>query len=62
MGKRTLAVMALTVWCSGAAAQTPAVDPSIGRVDVTVELPKETPYVGEMLVVRMRSTVRANQR
>jgi hypothetical protein len=60
MGKGTLTVMALTVWCGGAMAQTPAVDPSIGRVDVTVELPNETPYVGEMLVVRMRSTVRAN--
>lgn len=55
-----LAAMMPTVLCGAAAAQGPAIDPAIGRVDVTVELPKETPYVGEMLVVRMRSTIRAN--
>jgi len=62
-GTRTLialAVIAAAAHFGRADAQAPAIDPSIGRVDVTVELPKETPYVGEMLVVHMRSTVRAN--
>jgi hypothetical protein len=60
IGPLVLAGAMLAVACDGANAKTPAIDPSIGRVDVTIELPKETPYVGEMLVVRMRSTVRAN--
>jgi hypothetical protein len=55
-----LAAAMLAVPCADAAAQGPAVDPSIGHVDVTVEVPKETPYVGEMLVVRMRTAIRAN--
>ena len=36
------------------------VDPSIGRVEVTLDLPKDKPYVGEMIMLRMRSFVRAD--
>ena len=40
----------------------PAVDPSIGKVEVTLEVPKggDKPYVGEMILLRMRSFVRAD--
>ncbi len=40
----------------------PAVDPSIGTVEVTLEVPKDgdKPYVGEMILLRMRSFVRAD--
>ena len=34
-------------------------DPSIGKVEVTLELPKDKPYVGEMIMLRMRSFIRA---
>lgn len=35
-------------------------DPSIGKVEVTLELPKDKPYVGEMIMLRMRSFIRAD--
>ena len=35
-------------------------DPSIGRVDVTLDLPNDKPYVGEMILLRMRSFIRAD--
>ena len=40
----------------------PAVDPSIGKVEVTLDVPKngDKPYVGEMILLRMRSFVRAD--
>ena len=38
----------------------PAFDPSIGRVEVTLDLPKDKPYVGEMIMLRMRSFIRAD--
>ena len=40
----------------------PAVDPSIGKVEVTLEVPKggDKPYVGEMILLRMRSFIRAD--
>lgn len=36
------------------------IDPSIGKVEVTLDLPKDKPYVGEMIMMRMRSFVRAD--
>ena len=38
----------------------PAIDPSIGKVEVTLELPRDKPYVGEMIMLRMRSFIRAD--
>lgn len=40
----------------------PAVDSSIGRVEVTLETPPngDKPYVGEMILLRMRSFIRAD--
>ena len=35
------------------------IDPSIGKVEVTLDLPKDKPYVGEMIMLRMRSFIRA---
>lgn len=37
-----------------------AIDPSIGKVEVTLDLPKDKPYVGEMILLRMRSFIRAD--
>lgn len=39
-----------------------AVDPSIGKVEVTLEVPAsgDKPYVGEMILLRMRSFIRAD--
>ena len=33
---------------------------SIGRVEITLDLPKDKPYVGEMILLRMRSFIRAD--
>jgi hypothetical protein len=45
---------------AGAArAETAAIDPTIGKVEITLELPKDKPYVGEMIMLRMRSFIRA---
>ena len=63
---RRLALMLGLAACS-AVAQTaqpsgPAVDPSIGKVEVTLEVPAsgDKPYVGEMILLRMRSFIRAD--
>jgi hypothetical protein len=40
-------------------AEPVVIHPSIGRVEVTAELPKEAPYVGEPIVLRIRSSVHA---
>jgi hypothetical protein len=34
-----------------------AMQSSIGRVDVTLDLPKDVPYTGEMIMLRVRSTI-----
>ena len=36
----------------------PVIDPSLGRVEVLLDLPKDVPYVGEMILLRMRTTIR----
>lgn len=41
-------------------ASADAVDPSIGKVEVTLDLPKDKPYIGEMIMLRMRSFIRAD--
>lgn len=43
-----------------AAPTVPPVDPSVGRVEVTLDLPKDKPYVGEMIMLRMRTFIRAD--
>ena len=35
-----------------------AANPDIGHVDVTLDLPKDVPYTGEMIMLRVRSTIR----
>jgi len=35
-----------------------AMNSSIGHVDVTLDLPKDVPYTGEMIMLRVRSTIR----
>lgn len=35
-----------------------AMNSSIGHVDVTLDLPKDVPYIGEMIMLRVRSTIR----
>ena len=57
-----LAMLAVLSLADGAAAQavTSAVDPSIGKVEVTLDLPKDKPYVGEMILLHMRAFVRAD--
>ena len=54
--------MLLALFCllapARAATGTP-LDPSIGKVEVTLDLPKDKPYVGEMIMLRMRSFIRA---
>lgn len=44
----------------GLRAETPTIDPSIGRVEVIAQLPSEGPYVGEPILLKIRSSVRAN--
>ena len=44
----------------GRAEPPPTVDPSIGQVEVTLDLPKDEPYVGEMILLRMRTTIRGD--
>jgi hypothetical protein len=55
----TLALLGLAAHAEPEEA-TPVIDPSIGRVDVTLELPKDVPYVGEMIILRMRTTIRGD--
>lgn len=56
-----LALLALLCLAVPASAQTagPPVDPSLGRVEVTLDLPKDKPFVGEMIILRIRSFIRA---
>ncbi len=54
-------VVALLLACRGASLHAgPTVAPSIGHVEVKAELPKEPPYVGEPILLRVRWSVRAN--
>ena len=43
----------------GAHAEAPSSDPSIGRVEVWADLPKEPPFVGEPITLHVRSSLRA---
>jgi hypothetical protein len=43
-----------------ARAQTPSFDPPLGRIEIRADLPKESPFVGEPIVLRVRSSLRAN--
>ena len=52
------AVLAL-IFLLAAPAYAAPVDPSLGKVEVTLDLPKDKPYVGEMIMLRMRSFIRA---
>ena len=56
-GRMALAFLALLVLA--APAQAAPVDPSIGKVEVTLDLPKDKPFVGEMIILRVRSFIRA---
>ena len=51
-------------WLSVAAVGAPmfarAADAPIGTVEVTLDLPKDKPYVGEMIMLHMRSFIRAH--
>jgi len=52
---------ALLVACRvGGTHAEPILAPAIGHVDVKAELPKEPPYVGEPILLRVRWSVRAN--
>ena len=42
-----------------APARAAPLDPSLGKVEVTLDLPKDKPFVGEMIMLRMRSFIRA---
>lgn len=53
-----LAILLATRLAHAAPAST--VDPSIGKIEVTLDLPKDKPYVGEMIMLRMRSFIRAD--
>ena len=55
-----VALLASPALAQPAQSPGPAVDPSIGRVEITLDLPKDKPYVGEMILLRMRSFVRAD--
>ena len=54
-----LATLLLATAPVRADAAVPMIDPSLGRVEVTLDLPKDKPYVGEMIILRMRSFIRA---
>jgi hypothetical protein len=60
--RRHTLVIALFLACRAAClhAEPVAVAPSIGHVEVKAELPKEPPYVGEPILLRVRWSVRAN--
>ncbi len=55
-----LAAALIAIHAANARAEPPAIDPSIGRVEAFIELPTETPYVGEPILVRVRSSVRGH--
>jgi hypothetical protein len=59
--RRLSLVAALFLACRGPCLHAePAVAPSIGHVEVEADLPKEPPYVGEPILLRVRWAVRAN--
>lgn len=66
MSPRVLRLLLVVLLASGVApaladpAAPGSYDPSIGKVEVTLELPKDKPYVGEMIMLRMRSFIRAD--
>ncbi len=57
LGLFTTLLLACRVGCAHA---EPILAPSIGHVEVKAELPKEPPYVGEPILLRVRWSVRAN--
>jgi hypothetical protein len=42
-----------------ARAETPSIDPSIGHVEIWADLPNEPPFVGEPIMLHVRSSLRA---
>ena len=54
-----LALLCLLAITPAHAASGTPLNPSIGKVEVTLDLPKDKPYVGEMIMLRMRSFIRA---
>lgn len=56
---RRLALVAALIACLCASARADF-DPPIGRIEVIAELPQEPPYVGEPIVMRVRSSTRAH--
>ena len=54
------ALMLMSVVALAQTDEAASVDPSIGRVEVTLELPKDVPYVGEMIILKMRTTIRGD--
>ena len=58
----SLAIRAATLSfaCVLAPIASQAADAPIGKVEVTLELPRDKPYVGEMIMLRMRSFIRAH--
>ncbi len=57
---RLIVAILVAGFSTGLHAEAPAVDPSIGRVEVVAQLPREAPYVGEPILLKIRSSVRAN--
>ena len=56
---RRAAFCALVLANAPACAQTPAIDQALGDVTVTADVPKEGAYVGEMILLTLRSSIRA---
>ncbi len=54
----TASVVALGLG-AGARAEAPSSDPSVGRVEIWADLPKEPPFVGEPIMLHLRSSLRA---
>ena len=63
MAPRVLLFVAASVVALGlgasARAEEPSNDPSVGRVEIWAALPKEPPFVGEPIMLHMRSSLRA---
>jgi hypothetical protein len=45
---------------AAARAETPSIDPPLGRIEIRADLPKEPPFVGEPIILHVRSSLRAN--
>ena len=54
-----LAAIGLCLCATLAQAQAPSIDPALGDVTVTADLPKDGPYVGELILLTLRSSIRA---